>query len=268
MELSNYKQCSNIQCVYKILNTVSKKVYIGSTINFKARLSRHVSALNRKKHHSSTLQRAFNKYGMKNFTVEVLNSDKMTLEELHAKEITYILKYNSVKTGYNQILNSKEYVKFKQSKKAINNFISARSIPVVRISLKNKKIVHYKSVSDAAKSIKEQSTNISKCCKNKLRYIKNYVFVYKKNYNPDLDYTKLRKVNYGHSPESNVQRAKSNPRSRKVYKFNTESKLIEEYYSISNCEKMNEIPKDTLKYKILKRTLVRGHLYSYNKNNI
>jgi len=268
MKLTDYKQCQSIQCVYKIHNTKTKQVYIGSTINLRRRIRRHGYELRTQTHHSSKLQRAVNKYGIEIFYVEIIYSETITLSELHAKEIEYIKKFNSVNKGYNQILNSKEYKKFKQSSLAKENFIKSRSIKVISIDLKTKKVIHYSSVAEAALKNKEQSTNISKCCKNKLRYIKNKVFIYEKNYDSTIDYTQLRKIDYGHTSAGNIQRAKANPLSRKVYKFDLDNNLIEEYHSISYCEKMNNIKKDGLKYKILKRTPIRGHLYLYNENNI
>lgn len=49
--------------VYEIVNTVNGKRYIGSAVSFKKRWGVHRHALRHSAHHSSKLQRAWNKYG-------------------------------------------------------------------------------------------------------------------------------------------------------------------------------------------------------------
>jgi hypothetical protein len=59
------------------------------------------------------LQSAFNNNDIENFEVEIiLDCSLLTIEELHKKEIEFIKKFNSVKNGFNCILNSKHYKKF------------------------------------------------------------------------------------------------------------------------------------------------------------
>ena len=58
--------------VYKILNTVDNKFYIGSSINIQKRFKGHTSALNKGIHNNQYLQRAWNKYGESSFAFIVL----------------------------------------------------------------------------------------------------------------------------------------------------------------------------------------------------
>ena len=58
--------------VYTILNKVTNKSYVGSAINITARWLRHKSDLLANKHHSKYLQAAINKYGIENFSLDVL----------------------------------------------------------------------------------------------------------------------------------------------------------------------------------------------------
>lgn len=53
--------------VYCILNTITGKKYIGSSLNIKARLRSHYSELLHNKHDNSHLQRSYNKYGVEYF---------------------------------------------------------------------------------------------------------------------------------------------------------------------------------------------------------
>jgi group I intron endonuclease len=56
---------------YRILNLINNKVYNGSSTRISYRLSSHKKALKNKKGQTKHLQRAFDKYGEKNFSFEV-----------------------------------------------------------------------------------------------------------------------------------------------------------------------------------------------------
>lgn len=58
--------------VYRIWNNINSKYYIGSAYNVKKRWSQHKNFLNKGLHHNKYLQHAWNKYGEKAFTFEVL----------------------------------------------------------------------------------------------------------------------------------------------------------------------------------------------------
>lgn len=58
--------------IYKITNTTNGKFYIGSAINYEYRIKRHLNDLKNGTHHSSKLQRSYNKYGKESFKFEIL----------------------------------------------------------------------------------------------------------------------------------------------------------------------------------------------------
>lgn len=58
--------------IYKILNTASGKIYIGSTYSLSRRKWQHFNSLKRGKHSSNKLQRAYDKYGKECFVFEIL----------------------------------------------------------------------------------------------------------------------------------------------------------------------------------------------------
>ena len=47
--------------VYEVIHLPSGKRYVGSTMNYSSRISKHKSLLRKNKHHSFLLQRAWNK---------------------------------------------------------------------------------------------------------------------------------------------------------------------------------------------------------------
>lgn len=84
--------------IYKITNILDKKVYIGSTVNFKKRFSSHKKQLNDNTHHNFTLQKDWNRFGESKFTFEVIKeiSDQLTLAKEEKKEINEYKKLYGV----------------------------------------------------------------------------------------------------------------------------------------------------------------------------
>lgn len=90
--------------IYHITNNVNNKKYIGKTWDIKRRLTSHFSDLKANIHHSHKLQRAYNKYGEKAFTVSYEEKNVNNEEELGLLEIQEINKYDSYYNGYNETL--------------------------------------------------------------------------------------------------------------------------------------------------------------------
>ena len=96
---------SNEDCggVYRIVNNVNDKLYIGSSIHVNKRLYEHQSTLKSNCHHNSHLQRAWNKYGEDSFSfeiLEVIDGDTDTLRKREQYWIDYYKSYN-FNVGYN-----------------------------------------------------------------------------------------------------------------------------------------------------------------------
>ncbi len=89
--------------VYKLINNINSKVYIGITSqDINSRLSGHyTSALN--KNENSRLYDAIRKYGKENFSIITIKDDAKDWLELERQEIDLIKKYksNNSKFGYN-----------------------------------------------------------------------------------------------------------------------------------------------------------------------
>ncbi len=58
--------------IYKIVNKINNKTYIGSAINLRHRWTDHRKHLRSGTHHSSHLQSAWNKYGEENFVFKII----------------------------------------------------------------------------------------------------------------------------------------------------------------------------------------------------
>lgn len=58
--------------IYIIRNILNNKIYIGSSVNINRRWNVHKRSLLNNIHHSHVLQRAYNKYGIDNFSYEII----------------------------------------------------------------------------------------------------------------------------------------------------------------------------------------------------
>jgi group I intron endonuclease len=87
--------------VYKIINKINNKIYIGSSQrNLEVRLQRHFSKANSGS--ASSLHKAIRKYGKENFVIELIEQFQ-TKKEMFEAEIKYISIFNTFKSdqGYN-----------------------------------------------------------------------------------------------------------------------------------------------------------------------
>ena len=87
--------------IYKIENLVNGKVYIGQSVDIYRRWKAHkyVSNEENREGYNKPLYRAFRKYGIDNFSFEVI--EECLEENLTEKEIYYIEQYNSYIGGEN-----------------------------------------------------------------------------------------------------------------------------------------------------------------------
>jgi group I intron endonuclease len=70
--MSNFAHLPKTSGVYKIINIVNNKCYVGSSVNLRKRCREHILRLRSNKHPNSYLQSSFNKYGEESFIFEYL----------------------------------------------------------------------------------------------------------------------------------------------------------------------------------------------------
>jgi group I intron endonuclease len=90
--------------IYRIVNMVNGKSYIGKALSIYSRWQVHKYHLRKNTHHSRKLQNAWNKYGEHNFRLEIVlecNQDSLLASEEHA-----ITSYDSYHSGYNCTLKA------------------------------------------------------------------------------------------------------------------------------------------------------------------
>lgn len=195
------EKISNISCIYKIVNIINNKYYIGSSIKVRDRWTKHLSNLRNNNHHSPYLQNSFNKHGEDNFKIEII--ELVDINSLNSREEYWINRLdacNRIK-GYNNenIVNgirifseetkeklrktksTKEYIE--KNIKHLNNIRlkanNNRNIPITKYSKNKEFIKEYKSITEAAKENNVEISNIWKVLKGRLITTGNYIWKYK-----------------------------------------------------------------------------------------
>ena len=116
--------------IYKITNTINNKCYIGQTIkSAEERWKEHKRSININHPNciNKTLYKAMRKYGIENFTFEVLQDNIETYEQLDKAEIYWINYYNSFVKGYNETFGGQRYHKILPNKEIIEDYYKTRS---------------------------------------------------------------------------------------------------------------------------------------------
>jgi group I intron endonuclease len=111
------QQFRKVMCIYKIVNKLNDKVYIGSTTNFYQRIVSHITDLTNRKHYNSQLQMSWDQSGKDNFYFEILEivDDESFLP---FAELYYIEKYRRIAGVFNinNPLNEKEIINSRMEK--------------------------------------------------------------------------------------------------------------------------------------------------------
>lgn len=116
--------------IYKITNLINNKCYIGQTIKTaEQRWKEHQSHAfgSHLNDQNKTLYKAIRKYGLENFTFEVLQDNIETFEQLDKAEIYWIDYYNSFVKGYNETFGGQQYHKILPNKEIIEDYYKTKS---------------------------------------------------------------------------------------------------------------------------------------------
>ena len=157
--------------IYKITNLINQKSYIGQSISIEDRWKKHKNYP--LKYSKYPLYQAFNKYGIQNFSFEIL--ELCDISQLNEKEIFYIKKYNTYTIGYNQTLGG-----------------SGTHGNSIKLSIEDIEIIYdllqYSSISqnDIAKQFQVGPDTISEINQGKTRVKEGYIYPLRQNKKPQL----------------------------------------------------------------------------------
>ena len=193
--------------IYKIENTMNNHVYIGQTTDkngingrYSAKGSGieriynyHISRKRQGVYYNKYLLGEIEKYGMHAFVVDEVLDTAMTQIELNYKETYYIEQFDSYLNGYNMTLGGTYEVGHKMP----SGKDSPCSKPVCQISPNGELIKIWDSLSDAATILGLHKGAMSNVCVGRKETSGGFVWVYKIDYDPNLDYSKIPKTRGG-----------------------------------------------------------------------
>jgi hypothetical protein len=187
--------------VYRWINNLNGKTYIGSSINLSVRFYTYYSLRSLAKS-NRPMERALLKYGFSNFSLEILeycNSEDLlkkeqyyldtlkpeyNIAEIAGSTLGYKHSEESLKKMRNFILSDEVLAK---KKLATKNAITARSIPIIVKNIKTNKISEYVSLSAASNVIGVTKSAISQALINNTIIKKTYILE-RKEYNNSEDH--------------------------------------------------------------------------------
>lgn len=172
--------------IYMITNIVNDKKYIGQSRDIRCRWRGHKSDLKRGLHENIILQNSWNKYGEENFKFSIIEECK--LEELDKKEINYIITYNTMcdkRMGFNiESGGFHDKVISEFSKDNMRKGHPARA--VLQLDKQGNIIRDWETgARGIERDLKINSTNIYRCCDNKLKESHGFIWQYKDTFNKE-----------------------------------------------------------------------------------
>lgn len=153
--------------IYCIRNIKNNKLYVGSAKDFTKRTWVHLRDLRLNKHHSSYLQRAYNKYGIESFDFCILETvkDINQLVELEQLWMNFLKpEYNILPTAYSHLgAKRTEESKKKMSLAQVKTIIYQYDLQMNLIK------IHTEGVQQVSKDtgVKRSTISMGLCGKNK-----------------------------------------------------------------------------------------------------
>lgn len=170
----------NMKTVYKITNLINQKSYIGSSVRVEKRWQQHKNdAFNpNNEKYNYPLYQAFRKYGLENFSFNILKDDFISIEEMQEYEQEMIISLHTLSpNGYNQTLNTNSNNIANENLQKHLNMIKKKCALVD----KNENILEtYESYHAAARAQgwdgDTRATTVQRICEGKARECEGLIF--------------------------------------------------------------------------------------------
>ena len=192
--------------IYKIENLLNHKIYIGQAINIKQRWINH-----KKSKDNCAIHLAFKKYGIDNFSFEVI--EECPIELLDEREIYWIQQFNSFENGYNMTLGGGGSLK-----KAVQCYNEQGEF-----------IKEYSSISEAALDTNTTSEKIISVCQHYPQRF--FAGEYQWKYSSD---------------DETIIMPRKKQMSREIYQFDVKGIFIQKFNSITEAAKQLNIDKSKI----------------------
>ena len=168
--------------VYKITNMINQKSYIGSSTRVEKRWQQHKNdAFNsspKNKKYQYPLYQAFRKYGIENFSFEILKDGFSSTDEMEKYEQEMIFQYQTLApNGYNQTENTNSNATAYEN---TQKYIKKISKKCALVNEDNEILSVYNSYHDAARAQgydgDDWASNIKKICEGKMHSCNGLIF--------------------------------------------------------------------------------------------
>ena len=126
--------------IYKITNTVTLQVYVGSAVNLARRIRTHRSYLSRGVHANRKLQNSWNKYGEASFVTSTLEQVEPLM--LIEREQFWIDSLDAVTKGFNIRIKAESNLGLKTKPETIAKLRAIRHTPEMRAAKSARQMGH------------------------------------------------------------------------------------------------------------------------------
>ena len=159
------RKCS----IYCFTNLINNKKYIGSTIQEpNVRYNQHLYCARTESsgRYHYPLYEAIRKYGLENFSFEIIFQKECSEEEIRLIEKDYILFYNTVSpNGYNQTDDTEHPINAIESYQKMSETKREKAKQVALVDEDNNIIKVFRSIVDCAEELNENEKKIASCCR-------------------------------------------------------------------------------------------------------
>lgn len=225
--------------IYCFTNLINQKKYIGSTINKpNIRYNQHLyNAFNPNSHkYYYPLYQAIRKYGIENFSYDIIQEIDCSEQELRKIEKCYMHQYNTVSpNGYNQTDDTEHPINAIESYQKMSNTKRENAKQVALVDDNNSILEIYRSIVDCAEALNLDEKKIAACCRGERKTTQN-----KKFYWLDIDNNLIIPEYNRNSYKGENGTTQKQITNRKVAKINIETnEIIIIYDSIALASREN-----------------------------
>lgn len=224
--------------IYCFTNLVNGKKYIGSTVNEpNKRYNQHVYISNHPDNskYNYPLYCAFRKYGIENFSYEVLKELSCDEIELRQIEQKYILDLNTIApNGYNQTINTEHPINDPVTYAKIRNTKRENSQCIAELDDNNNIIKTWRSIVDCSEDTGLNEKKIASCCRGERLTTGQRRFCWITDEN-ELDIKEYKRDPYKGDPGTTQIQSSS----KKVSKLDDNDNIIATYATMALAAREN-----------------------------
>lgn len=203
--------------IYKITSP-SGKIYIGQSINTKKREKEYLSISNCKGQRK--LYNSLLKYGFSEHIFEII--EECRVEVLNERERHWQDFYNVLKEGLNCRLTGTGDKSGRMSRYSIEKMSQSSGKAVIQYTTEGILIREWNSIKEATKILKVDITNISACCKNKIKSSGGFIWRYKVGITENT--IQVKKVGY----KSQIEKL-----NKPILQYDKSNNFIKEWKSLT-----------------------------------